>query len=76
MSAKIGLVSGGFMLNVLIGVATLILAAFTFWSIMPVGGKVNARLTSAWEPYIVVGIVFFLGLGVALIVTGAYDILT
>lgn len=64
------------MLYVLIGVATLIVAVFTFWSIMPVGGKVNAKIKPAWEPYIVVGIVFFLGLGVALIVTGAYDILT
>lgn len=64
------------MLNVLLGVATLIVAVFTFWSILPVGGKINAKITPAWEPYIAVGIVFFLGLGIGLIVTGAYDILT
>jgi hypothetical protein len=64
------------MIYVLIGVAMLIVTAFTFWSILPVGGKVNAKIPPAGEPYIAVGIVFFLGLGLGLIVTGAYDILT
>ena len=75
-AAKIALKSGGFMLNVLIGVATLIVAAFAFWSILPVGGKINPRITPAWEPYIVVVIVFFFGIGIGLIITGAYDVIT
>jgi hypothetical protein len=76
MSAKIALVSGGFMLNVLIGIAAVIVSAFAFWSVLPVGGKINAKIAPAWEPYIAIGIVFLLGLGLGLMVTGAYDILT
>jgi hypothetical protein len=64
------------MLNVLLGVAAVIVTAFAFWAVLPVGGKMNARITPTWEPYIAIGIVFLLGMGIGLIVTGAYDILT
>jgi hypothetical protein len=59
------------MLSVLIGAIGLPVVAFLFWTALPrKDGTPRWFVGTRWEPYVVVGMVFVIGMSVVLILSG------
>jgi hypothetical protein len=65
-----GVIAGGTMVDVLSGLALLLITAFLFWKVLPRNGQRHYLAATIWAPYVSIGLTSGLAFGVAMTVAG------